>query len=137
MNDNDSSDDNEKRFAIKKDGINQYTVSDKLNQFGMPVTSEMNCKIVAYALNSLWDKVLRFEKYNQEHLEENDRLREDKQDLQIMLNQCRDQRNEFHRGARENANRVGKLERENERLTNRVLECEAIIYALKKKYGEN
>lgn len=62
-------------------------------------------------------------------------LNEENTDLKIMLNQCQDQRNEFHRGARENANEVGKLEKENKRLTNRVLECEAIIYALKKKYG--
>lgn len=46
----------EKRFTIKKDGIGQYTVSDKLNQFGMPITAEMNCKIIAYALNELHEE---------------------------------------------------------------------------------
>ena len=41
-------------------------------------------------------------------------LHEENNELRLMLNSCSDQRNEFHRGARENANRVGKLERENE-----------------------
>lgn len=36
--------------------------------------------------------------------------------LRLQLNSCSDQRDEFHRGARENANRVGKLEKENEQL---------------------
>ena len=43
-------------------------------------------------------------------------LHEENNELRLMLNSCSDQRNEFHRGARENANRVGKLERENEQL---------------------
>ena len=43
-------------------------------------------------------------------------LHEENQELILQLNQCSDQRNEFHRGARENANRVGKLEKENEQL---------------------
>lgn len=38
------------------------------------------------------------------------------QELRLQLNQCSDQRNEFHRGARKNANRVGKLKEENEQL---------------------
>ena len=36
--------------------------------------------------------------------------------LRLQLNLCSDQRNEFHRGARENVNRVGKLKKENEQL---------------------
>ena len=43
-------------------------------------------------------------------------LYEENQELRLQLNQCSDQRNEFHRGARENANRVGKLKKENEQL---------------------
>lgn len=37
-------------------------------------------------------------------------------ELRLQLNLCSDQRNEFHRAARENANRVGKLKKENEQL---------------------
>ena len=43
-------------------------------------------------------------------------LHEENNELRLQLNLCSDQRNEFHRGARENANRVGKLEKENEQL---------------------
>ena len=44
------------------------------------------------------------------------RLADENAQLRVQLNLCSDQRNEFHRGARENANRVGKLEKENEQL---------------------
>ena len=54
-------------------------------------------------------------------------LHEENQDLKIMLNQCQDQRNEFHRGARENANRVGKLEKENEQLEEDNKKLSAVI----------
>ena len=43
-------------------------------------------------------------------------LHEKNNELRLQLNLCSDQRNEFHRGAIENANRVGKLEKENEEL---------------------
>ena len=43
-------------------------------------------------------------------------LHEENQELRLQLNQCSDQRNEFHRMVRENVNRVGKLEKENEQL---------------------
>ena len=43
-------------------------------------------------------------------------LTEKNKELRLQLNLCSDQRNEFHRGLRENANRVGKLEKENEQL---------------------
>ena len=45
--------------------------------------------------------------------DENEQLKSEKKDMQILINTISDQRNEFHRGARENANRVGKLEKEN------------------------
>lgn len=38
------------------------------------------------------------------------------QELEIQLNNVSTQRDEFYRGARENANRIGKLEKENEEL---------------------
>lgn len=43
-------------------------------------------------------------------------LHEEKKELQVQCNLLREQANEFHRGARENANRVGQLERENKEL---------------------
>ena len=43
-------------------------------------------------------------------------LHEENGQLKFQLQNTSDQRDEFHRGARENANRVGKLEKENEQL---------------------
>ena len=43
-------------------------------------------------------------------------LHEENEQLKIQLQNTSDQRDEFHRGARENANRVGKLQKENEQL---------------------
>ena len=43
-------------------------------------------------------------------------LAEEKKELQFQCNLLREQANEFHRGARENANRVGQLEKENKEL---------------------
>ena len=43
-------------------------------------------------------------------------LHEENEQLKTQLQNTSDQRDEFHRGARENANRVGKLEKENGQL---------------------
>lgn len=43
-------------------------------------------------------------------------LSEENEQLKILLDNISAQRDEFHRGARENANRVGELEKENEQL---------------------
>ena len=45
-------------------------------------------------------------------------LAEENEQLKMQLQSTSDQRDEFHRGARENANRVGKLKKENEQLKN-------------------
>ena len=45
-------------------------------------------------------------------------LAEKNNELQFQCNLLREQANEFHRGARENANRVGQLEKENKELKN-------------------
>lgn len=50
-------------------------------------------------------------------------LHEKNKELRLQLNLCSDQRNEFHRGVRENVNRVGKLEKENEQLKNNIKEA--------------
>ena len=46
-------------------------------------------------------------------------VKKENEQLRLQLNNCSAQRNEFHRGARENANRVGKLKKENEQLKKR------------------
>ena len=43
-------------------------------------------------------------------------VHEENEQLKTQLQNTSDQRDEFHRGARENANRVGKLKKENEQL---------------------
>ena len=43
-------------------------------------------------------------------------INRENEQLKFQLQNTSDQRDEFHRGARENANRVGKLEKENEQL---------------------
>ena len=48
-------------------------------------------------------------------------LHEENEQLKTQLQNTSDQRDEFHRGARENANRVGKLEKENEQLKKELL----------------
>lgn len=46
-------------------------------------------------------------------------LHEEKKELHVQCNLLREQANEFHRGARENANGVGQLEKENKELQER------------------
>ena len=71
----------DKRFVIKNDGVNEYTVSDRLNQYPMPITDLKNCEFIADALNGLWDKVMQFNKYSQEYLERANKLEEENEQL--------------------------------------------------------
>lgn len=48
--------------------------------------------------------------------DENEQLKKEKKELKVQCNLLREQANEFHRGARENANRAGQLEKENNEL---------------------
>lgn len=48
--------------------------------------------------------------------EEKEQLTKENKELQFQCNMLREQSNEFHRGARENANRVGQLKKENKEL---------------------
>ena len=50
------------------------------------------------------------------------KLQKENEQLKTQLQNTSDQRDEFHRGARENANRVGELERENEQLKKELFE---------------
>ena len=88
-----------KRFEIVKSKLikDGWVISDKLKQFTFPTLKGDKRALVSYckALNE---------------------LHEENNELRLQLNLCSDQRNEFHRGARENANRVGKLKKENEQL---------------------
>lgn len=79
---------------------------------------------VVCLLNELYDENEEFnEKYDaQRHLygKLNSDLREENKELQLRCNLLREQANEFHRRARENANRVCKLENENKELKEEV-----------------
>lgn len=48
--------------------------------------------------------------------DENEKLKSENEDMRRLINNISHQRDEFHHGARENANRVGKLKKENEQL---------------------
>lgn len=67
-------------------------------------------------------------------LNENEQLKSENEDMKRLINNISLQRDEFHRGARENANRVGKLKRENKELKE---EHERVIDLLNKKLHEN
>lgn len=87
---------NEKRYILKSDGFLVQIVVDTFENI------ELSAEGVVNNLN--------------EYVETIDALHEENEQLQFQLNLCSDHRNEFHRRARENANRVGKLEKENEQL---------------------
>lgn len=61
-------------------------------------------------------EIERLKTQNQDLLETNAKIRIENEQLKTLLQNTSVQRDEFHRGARENANRVGKLEKENEQL---------------------
>ena len=67
-------------------------------------------------------------------LNENEQLKSANEDMKRLINNISLHRDEFHRGARENANRVGKLKRENKELKE---EHERVIDLLNKKLHEN
>ena len=50
----------------------------------------------------------------------NEGLKSENEDMRRLINNISHQRDEFHHGARENANRVGKLKKENEQLKQRI-----------------
>ena len=84
-----------KRFTIEDD----LFIREKTTQIVMEIPFKEDCKNMCELLNA---------------------LHEENQTLRVQLNLCSDQRNEFHRGVRENVNRVGKLEKENEQLKKEV-----------------
>ena len=62
-------------------------------------------------------------------------LHEENEQLKLQLQNTSDQRDEFHRGARENANRVGKLKKEIEQLksSDTITDLETEIMKLKQE----
>ena len=62
-----------------------------------------------------------------EIVDELNSLSDENEQLKTVLKNTSDQRNEFHRAARENANRVGKLEKENEQLKRQLDFCRRVI----------
>ena len=54
-------------------------------------------------------------------IQSNQDYRKENEQLKFQLQNTCYQKDEFHRGARENANRVGKLEKENEQLKKEIL----------------
>ena len=65
-------------------------------------------------------------------------VHEEKKELQFQYNLLREQANEFHRGARENANRVGQLEKENKELREQLKDCtEKAKEEIRKQREEN
>ena len=61
-------------------------------------------------------------------------LTEEKKEFQFQCNLLREQANEFHRGARENANRVGQLERENKKLKEENENLKQALWEAEKEY---
>ena len=65
------------------------------------------------------------------------KLAEEKKELQFQVNLLREQANEFHRGARENANRVGQLKKENKELREQLKDCTEKAKEEIRKQAEN
>ena len=61
-------------------------------------------------------------------------LVDENEQLKIQLQNTSAQRDEFHHGARENANRVGELKKENEQLKEEIEQYKAVINKEWSKY---
>ena len=67
---------------------------------------------------------------------ENGDLEQENKELKFQCNLLQEQANEFHRGARENANQVGKLKKENKELKKETNELKQQFILLLKKLGK-
>ena len=67
---------------------------------------------------------------------ENEQLKSENEDMRRLINNISHQRDEFHRGARENANRVGKLKKENEQLKHKLKSLSDNFNHLKRLFDE-
>lgn len=59
--------------------------------------------------------------------EEKEKLKSENEDMRRLINNISLQRDEFHRGARENANHVGKLKKENKKLKSIIKEVTELL----------
>ena len=86
-----------KRFEIKPSAMdnNKYVIHDSKKEYTFPVLDS--------TLNYMFCKALN-------------ELSEEKKELQFQCNYLQEEASEFYRGARENANMVGQLKRENREL---------------------
>ena len=75
-----------------------------------------------------------FQKDARELEKENEQLKSENGDMRRLINNISLQRDEFLRGARENANRVGKLKKENEQLKKELKRCKNWINSDKNDY---
>ena len=95
-------------FWSGKDNLSVYDVVRLLNELH-DENKELNEKYGA-------------QRYLYEQLKSDyNNLREENTDLEFKCNMLREQKNEFHRRARENANRVGQLEKENNQLKKELI----------------
>lgn len=99
----------EKRFKQVVDGV-------KDTRTGRTLTHPLEFTLKLNEINELYDCV--FDR-NEELEKENEQLKSENEDMRRLINNISHQRDEFHHGARENANHVGKLEKENKELKKR------------------
>ena len=93
----------EKRFyEINSQILGLKTIQDKNKRYTFPPLKTEKNHMFLKALNEL--------------VADCNILKKENEQLKQQVRNISDQRNEFHRGARENANRIGKLEKENEQL---------------------
>ena len=117
-----------KRFTYRYNvcfEFSEFEIIDLKNDeyYSMIETNEAVVITLVKCLNGLSDENEELKnKYVDEYSlretlqEDLQRVEEENEQLKTQLQNTSDQRDEFHRGARENANRVGKLEKENEQL---------------------
>ena len=91
-----------KRFTIKPQD-NYFGITDNNHADKMNVINGIHTEIEAKWLCDLMNE-----------------LNDEKKELQFQCNLLREQSNEFHRRAIENANRVGQLEKENKELKDKL-----------------
>ena len=117
----------EKRFTIEPTGIRECIVDntngEQLDTFDY---TERLCEL----LNELVEENEQLKQSQSSTLREFQKgtkkiqqLAKENKELKFQLNLLREQANEFHRGARENANRAGQLEKENKYLKNTIKEA--------------
>lgn len=115
----------EKRFTvIDREEPRGQSVAEK----GIPCTARHCCT----RLNRLTEENEQLQKDCTALICNNQEYRKENEQLKTQLQNTSDQRDEFHRGARENANRVGELEKENEQLRKRLMICQDKVKGLMK-----